>query len=296
MFDYFHNIFLSNIINLFDVVIIAYVLYQGFLLINHTRTVQMFKGLIFVFIFTVIAGFLNFTVMEWLLRAFWAVSLIVAVVVFQPEIRRALAEMGSGRFSSMRIKAEAFDNIVRAVRDFSLKKVGAIVVLEKEIGLKNYTETGVLVRSEISWELLETIFMPNTPLHDGAVIIREDLIEAAACFLPLTKQDLPNTIGTRHRAALGITEVSDSVVIVVSEETGNISIVEDGRIRWNVGIKSLKDELHNYYVKADSKKSFVDGIKNIFTMRTIKKNFNAKIISLGLAIILWLYIKYNIIG
>ncbi|MFC1567036.1 diadenylate cyclase CdaA, partial [bacterium] len=262
-----------------------------YLLIKHTRALQILRGIIIIFIFTVIAQVFDFVVFEWLLRSFWAVALIAVVVVFQPEIRSALAAVGRGRFTNLKIHSEIMERIIAAVTAFALRKIGAIIVLERETGLRNYIEHGVKINSEVSRELLESIFMPNTPLHDGAVVIQHDKVAAGACFLPLTKRDdLPNTIGTRHRAALGLSEVSDAVIIVVSEETGQVSIVEHGNITWNVGLKELKKEVRKCYAESDNR--FFIWSKRIWSEENLKKNLNAKIVSFIMAVMLWYYVKY----
>jgi diadenylate cyclase len=282
----------SFFIYFLDITVISFVLYRLFLLIKPTRTFQMFRGLIFIFIFTVITSFLHLTVSEWLLKGFWAVSLVVAVVVFQPEIRNALAEMGRRRFSTARMRAEIIDDIVDAVKDFSDKKVGIIIVLEKETGLKNYIDTGVKIEAFLTKELLKTIFFNHSPLHDGAVIVRQDVIVAASCVLPLSKQELPKSVGTRHRAAIGVTEVSDAVSVIVSEETGTISLSWNGNIKWNINQESLKNELDKYYRIV--KPPFFIYLLRSFEFKNIKRNFMAKLVSLFLGVILWYYIS-NII-
>ncbi|MFH1714732.1 MAG: diadenylate cyclase CdaA [Elusimicrobiota bacterium] len=275
-----------------DVLIVTYIFYRAYLLIKHSRALLMLRGIIVLFVFTVISQVFNFTIVEWLLRSLWAVALIAAVIIFQPEIRSALAAVGRGRFSAIRICSESMERIIAAVTAFSLRRTGAIIVLEREIGLKGYIDQGVIMEAEVSTELLESIFMMYAPLHDGAVIIKHDKIASAASFLPLTKrEDLPKTVGTRHRAALGITEVSDAIVIVVSEETGQVSIVENGDITWNVGLKELKRELRKCYEEHEV--NFLKWSRRIWSEENLKKNLNAKIVSIALALLLWYYVKYS---
>jgi diadenylate cyclase len=188
------------------------------------------------------------------------------------------------------------ENILKTLKYFSETKTGALIVFERNIGLKNYIENGVILNSQISQELLKTIFMQNTPLHDGAVIIQDNIIASGASFLPLTKQDLDKSIGSRHRAGLGISEISDAFVLMVSEETGNISYAVNGTFNKIEKYEDLENIL-NKFCENNSEKGwnkFTKSLKNIFSLKSLKNNFNEKMISFFVALIIWIYIK-NII-
>lgn len=279
---------------LFDIVLVAYIFYRVYWLIENTRALNMLRGLIILFIATFAAQILHLFLLSWLLRSLWTVWLIASVVVFQPEIRSALAEMGRSTFSTLKFRLGILDKILGAVVAFSEKKIGAMLVFERNEGLKNYIEAGMEMDAKVSKELLETIFSPNGPLHDGGVILKQEKIAAAACFFPLTKRmDLPKSVGTRHRAAIGLTEVSDALVIVVSEETGGISLVENGEIVWNANHENLKDVLTKYYYKGKNKKSF---IRSVIEGDVFKRNIGMKFTCLALAGILWYYVKYLLVN
>lgn len=239
---------LIRITDIIDIAIIAFVAYKLFSLLKNTRAEQVMKGFIFVLLFASIADILNLNTVSWLMNQFLTVALIFIIVVFQPELRSALERIGRGRsfFSSdsYNKNEKSIDEIVSAMSSLSRQKIGALVVLERKVGLDDIVESGTELSAIISSELLINIFIPNTPLHDGAVIIRDDIIVAAACYLPLTSSNtVAKELGTRHRAALGISERSDCVVVVVSEETGTISIVENGVINRYFDEQSLKERL-----------------------------------------------------
>jgi diadenylate cyclase len=178
---------------------------------------------------------------------------LVIVIIFQPELRRALAKLGRGQFEIISLQSnsaqEAVENIYKAVLDLSKKRVGALIVFERKTGLKDVIESGTRIDAEVSTELIENLFFTNSPLHDGAVIIKEGRIEAAGCFLPLSdNKQIGQELGTRHRAALGISEVSDSVTLVISEQTGVISVAQDGSLIRYLDPKSIKDILEDIYM------------------------------------------------
>jgi diadenylate cyclase len=297
--DAFFNIFkfsISGIFQIIDMILVAVILYQAFNFIKNTRAVQMLRGFIIFFVLTILAGFFHFLVSEWIFSSLWKISLVVFVIVFQPEIRRALAEVGKKRIYEMNVDENNKENILKTLKYFSETKTGALIVFERNIGLKNYIENGVILNSQISQELLKTIFMQNTPLHDGAVIIQDNIIASGASFLPLTKQDLDKSIGSRHRAGLGISEISDAFVLMVSEETGNISYAVNGTFNKIEKYEDLENIL-NKFCENNSEKGwnkFTKSLKNIFSLKSLKNNFNEKMISFFVALIIWIYIK-NII-
>ena len=239
---------LIRITDIIDITLIAFIAYKLLKLLKNTRAEQVMKGFIFVLIFASIADIFKLNTVSWLMNQFFTVSLVFIIVVFQPELRSALERIGRGRSffvsDSYNKNERSIDEIVSAMSSLSRQKIGALVVIEREVGLNDIIESGTNLSAEISSELLINIFIPNTPLHDGAVIIRDDLIEAAACYLPLTTNNtLSKELGTRHRAAIGISEKSDCLVVVVSEETGTISIVSNGVINRYFDDESLKDRL-----------------------------------------------------
>lgn len=248
-----------------DMAVIAYVFYKLFMLIRETRAEQLIKG-IFVLIFATWvsgpSGFFPLYTVNWLLRNTMTVGVIALLIVFQPELRRALEFLGRGGIILGKPLNEALDKetkilideITSAVQSLAKKKVGALIVLERETGIGEFMETGTTVDAVVSSQLLQTIFSTNTPLHDGAVVIREKRIASAGCVLPLTEnQSLRKELGTRHRAGLGISEHSDAIAIIVSEETGVISTAKDGRLSRYLDAKTLKEMLTNLYKPQEQK-------------------------------------------
>lgn len=241
-------------LNIIDVLIVAFVFYQLFMLIKGTRAIQILKGLAVLIIASFISQWFNLATMGWILERFWTIGLVAVVVLFQPELRRALAQMSQERSWKGFLKKEErlIDELVKGIRILSLEKIGAIIVIERNIRLKSYLETGIKIGSEVSSELLNTIFMPATPLHDGAVIIKDGRIAAAGCILPLTHEaDLDPSFGTRHRSAIGLSEETDAVVIVVSEETGKVSMAINGGMATNLSMEKLIEMLALYLPKGE---------------------------------------------
>ncbi len=233
-----------------DILISAFVIYKIFTLVQGTRSIQVLKGIVFLLAATIVSNLLDFVLIGWLLRWFWVVGGVAVVIVFQPEIRRFLAHLGSGRLTRvlMKGKAEFIDEILKGIEKISRRGLGSLIVLEQETGLKEYLESGIRINAEISRELLVTIFSPNTPLHDGAVILSGERLAAAGCILPLTHNpSVSKILGTRHRAAIGLSEVSDALILVVSEETGEYSLARDGTLKQNIQLQEVKDILTEYY-------------------------------------------------
>ena len=219
--------------DILDVLIVAYVIYRIAMLIRGTRTVQMIVGLLIVGAAFVGSQILGLFTLNWLLNNFLGSLFVILVVIFQADIRRALTRVGAQSFFGPRTPAaSAAEEIATAVAWLAARRIGALIVIEQDDGLNEFVESGRLLYSKVSPELLETIFMRGSPLHDGAVIIKGDQVLAAACLLPLSSN--PNVslaLGTRHRAAIGMTEDSDAVVVVVSEEDGTISIAKGGELQ-----------------------------------------------------------------
>jgi diadenylate cyclase len=237
-----------------EILLLAVSIYYGYLYFRGTRGAKVFTGLAILFIFlTLVSQILNLTVISWLLRSLTAFVAVALVVIFQPELRRALAELGSNHFfSSARQNRETMDIVADAVFELASKQLGALIAIERDTGIRSFAESGVNLDCEISQELLLTIFFPKTPLHDGGIIIRDDRIIAAACIFPVSqREDLDRTLGLRHRAGLGITEESDAIAIVVSEETGNISVCYRGKIERGFKPGNLEKRLAELLIRGD---------------------------------------------
>jgi len=216
-----------------DIGLVALGIYWLMLLMRGTRAVQILVGLIVLVVANVAADLFNLLTMRLILEKLSGPAVIIIVILFQHDIRRALARVGSGFFRSVSDQQESqmLEEVVRAAQELSQRRLGALIVLERETGLEDQIEAGTTLDSNVSKELLISIFVPYSPLHDGAVVIQRGRISHAGCILPLTlRDDLPEGVGTRHRAAVGITEETDAVVIVVSEETATISVVIDGEM------------------------------------------------------------------
>lgn len=249
--------------DIIDIAIVSYVLYRLILLIRGTRAEQLVKGLIILFIALVVSSQAGLQTINWLLQGLMTMGLVAIPIVFQPELRRALEHLGRGKiFQRSPFNYEAEENfyrlleeLLKAIPVLVKKRIGAIIVLEKEIGLKDIVETGIKINGLATAELLINIFMPRSPLHDGAVIIRGNAIVAAGCFLPLTENpNISKELGTRHRAGLGITEISDAVAIIISEETGVITLAHEGKLTRYLDEKTLRSTIVNIYYSVSKKK------------------------------------------
>lgn len=235
-----------KIINIVDIVIVAYIFYKLFILIRETRAEQLIKGLVLILVVMKFSDILGLVTLHWIIQNTLTVGLIALIVIFQPELRKALEHLGRSRFITKRLFESSeeiekvVDEITLAAINLSMTKTGALIVIEQDTGLNDFMQSGVMIDGIISSAVLENIFVENTPLHDGAVIIRRDRIAAAACVLPLTEQQIKKDLGTRHRASLGITENSDAIAIVVSEETGIISLAINGKLTRNYNAERLK--------------------------------------------------------
>lgn len=257
MVEFFQNVFVGfRLIDVLDIVIVAYLVYKILGFIQETRAQQLVRGLVVLGIVFFLSDFLKLYLLNWLLRNFVTMGLFALIVLFQPELRRGLEQLGrrnivSGQFRSLDKEnaIEVVREIVAAVDDFSATRTGALIVFERETMLNDIIETGTIVDARISVRLLGNLFYEGSPLHDGAVIIRGDRIHAASCVLPLTeKKNIGRNLGTRHRAGLGVSEVSDALVIVVSEETGVISVAENGNFRRFMDLKSVEKILLGVYM------------------------------------------------
>lgn len=234
-----------------DALLVAGIVYYIFRMMRGTRAAQMFVGLVLVVLASVIASWLKLTALNYIADSLRAVWIVVFVILFQPELRIALMSLGKGRLFSAFTRGEEFTilgEIVRAAESLSERRVGALIVIEREVGLKNYVETGTPIEGRITHELLTTLFTPPSPLHDGAAILSGNRLVAAGCILPLSQNPrLIYALGTRHRAALGVSEETDAVVVVVSEENGAISIAERGRLLRNLDPGTLRSTLSTFF-------------------------------------------------
>ena len=246
--------FLSfRLIDVLDIAIVSFIIYQLLALMNGTRAAQMVTGLVLIFLVAFIAFWFQLEGLSWLFTNLATIGFIVLVIVFQPELRSMLAQMGHSRIFQTLTKVEdwkSLGEISRAVNRLSELRYGGLIIIEKSTGLRNYIETGKEINSTLSTEILTTLFTPYTPLHDGAAIIQGDKVVAAACTLPLTQ--IPRyrrLFGMRHKAAIGISEVSDAVAVAVSEETGQISIAFKGLLEKDIDRNDFRQRLADYIKK-----------------------------------------------
>jgi diadenylate cyclase len=230
-----------------DIAIVAFIFYKLFQVIRGTRAAQMFVGLVIIIAASLVAELLRFDALNWLISSLKTVWVVAFVIIFHPELRRILAQLGQSRFARYFVKTahlEMLEEVTKAAVELSRKKIGALIVIAREAGLRHYIETGTRINARVTAELISTIFTPQTPLHDGACIIEREEIVAAGCILPLSENPaLPASAGTRHRAAVGLTEETDAVVVVVSGETGRISVAVKGNLRGNLDSASLRQAL-----------------------------------------------------
>lgn len=246
-----------------DLGIVIFLIVKLVKLIQGTRALQLLKGIIFLVFITIISGILQLNILNYILTSFMTYGVILLIVIFQPELRRALEQLGSNKINKFfgidkDIATKTKENIykiVNAATEMSKTKTGALIVLERDIKLKDIMDTGVPIDSEISPQLIINIFTPKTPLHDGAVVVSENRIKAAACMLPLSNEkNISKRIGTRHRSAIGMSKESDAIVVVVSEETGKISVAKDGTLIADVKEDALKQILIKNMITKQEKK------------------------------------------
>ena len=236
--------------DLLDILIVSILIYEFLKLIRGTRAVQMAVGSMLIVILFYVSRLAPLQTVNWMIRNMLVYVAFAAIVIFQSDIRRALAHFGQAPFfryfNRQEADNETIEEVVVAATMLASQRIGAIIAIEREIGLRNYIESGIPVDATLTYDLLVTIFQPGSPLHDGAVILQESRIAAAACFLPLTVNPrVSHELGTRHRAAIGLTEECDAVAVVVSEETGLISLALDGRIDRSVSAEQLRERLRS---------------------------------------------------
>lgn len=247
---------------LFDLAIVSYIVVKLFRTLKNTRAMQLIKGIIILIIANGISVIFSLNILHTLLSFVMDYGILLVIVVFQPELRKALEQVGNANFRKWldvdETEITCIPEVVKAAQDMSKTKTGMLVVFERDTSLGEIAHTGVALDSEVSTELLINIFIPDTPLHDGAVIIKNNKIQAASCILPLTdKESLDRIFGTRHRAAIGVSEITDAVAVVVSEETGTISIAVEGKILRDLTPEQLEKELKKRLIKPKTKKPYL---------------------------------------
>lgn len=277
-FDYWREVFSFNIfsisflINVLDVLVVWYLVYKLIQLVRGTKAIQLFKGVGLFIVLRFLAGLIGLRTLSWLMDQVITYGVIAAIVIFQPEIRRGLEHLGrSSLFKTSKSEKHEDEVMVqsldKAIQYMAKRKIGALITIERTTGLEEYVETGIALDADITGELLINIFIPNTPLHDGAVIIRDGKIAVSSAYLPLSESLLiPKEFGTRHRAAVGVSEVSDALTIVVSEETGDVSITMNNQLLSGLSREQYLEILNRELVpeektaKRNLLQSFLDGV------------------------------------
>ena len=257
-----------------DVIIVVFLIYKFVKIVRGSRAWQLLKGIVLLIVVTVLSSWLHLYILNYILTSIMTYGVLVLIVIFQPELRRALEQLGSNKFTKFfgidqdiatKTKEDIYKTVI-AITELATTKTGALIVMERDIQIKDIIATGIALDSEVSPQLLVNIFTPKTPLHDGAVVISGNKIAAAACMLPLASDtDIARELGTRHRAAIGISKESDAIAIVVSEETGKISVAKDGTLIADLREDALKKILINHIVT----KRFIE--KKPDTLQKIKK-------------------------
>ena len=264
MQKFFENIFSGvGITDIIDILIVAFVIYKLLGLIKQTRAEQLMKGVLLLVVATFLSGLFNLHTINWILKGAVTLGAVAILVVFQPELRRALEYMGRSKIVKAPLREmdkergkEITSHIVKAIDTFSKDRVGALIVFERQTSLSDIIETGTVVDADISEQLLGNIFYEGAPLHDGAVIVRNNRIVSATCYLPLSDNlELNKSLGTRHRAGVGISEVSDALTIIVSEETGKVSYTYGGKIVIGVTPGALRVRLNSMKTRKDHKET-----------------------------------------
>jgi diadenylate cyclase len=242
------------LVNILDVLFVWFVIYKIFTLIKGTKAVQLLKGIFVIIIVRVLTQTFGLDTLGWMMQKIIDWGFLAVIIIFQPELRRALEQIGRGKLFARTSLQEAeeqnrlIEAITKSVSYMAKRRIGALISIERETGLSDYIETGIQMNSEITSELLINIFIPNTPLHDGAVIMQKNKIAAAACYLPLSESPfISKELGTRHRAALGISEVTDAITIIVSEETGAVSLTSNGDLHRNLSIEEFEKRLRKVW-------------------------------------------------
>ncbi|WP_342429177.1 diadenylate cyclase CdaA [Neobacillus sp. FSL H8-0543] len=233
-----------------DILLVWFVIYKLINVIRGTKAVQLLKGIFVILLIRVLSEFFGLQTLSWMMHQVITYGFLAIIIIFQPELRRALEQLGRGKFFTRSSSPDDDDQektieaIAKATDYMAKRRIGALISIERETGMSDYIETGISLNANISSELLINIFIPNTPLHDGAVILQKNNVAAAACYLPLSESPfISKELGTRHRAALGVSEVTDSITVIVSEETGNISLTKNGELHRNLTLDGFKELL-----------------------------------------------------
>lgn len=264
----------GSIADILDIAVIAFIIYKGIQLIRETRAQQLLKGIALLLIIYFAAGWLNMVSLSWVMNKVFNYAIIAIAIIFQPEIRRALEHMGRSSFlkrgGSNAIQKETveycIDAVCKSAQDMQDKKIGALIVFERETPLGEISDTGTYIDAEASESLISNVFYPKSPLHDGGMVIRGGRVNAAGCIFPLTENEIDQGMGTRHRAAVGLSENSDGVVVVVSEETGTISIAVNGELTRGYNGLTLRQQLDKLLIiqpEEEQKKTIWAKIKNL---------------------------------
>ncbi|HBG5345775.1 TPA: TIGR00159 family protein [Clostridioides difficile] len=265
---FFNIILRMSIYDLIDISIVAYIFYKIFMFIKDTRAEQVFKGIIFLLLATQLSNTFKLHTVYWISLKALDYGVIAALIIFQPEFRAGLEHIGRAKFNlfgknvntSEETLNRNIEEIVEALYSLSRQKIGALIIMERETRISDIINTGTIIDAEISRQLLINIFIPNTPLHDGAVVIRDSKVKAAACFLPLTEsKDLSKDLGTRHRAGIGVSEVSDCITLIVSEETGGVSIAKAGKLYRDISRERMTNILRSNLKTNTETRSFFKG-------------------------------------
>ena len=245
------------VLDILDITLMSIILYRLLLIVKGTKAAQMMIGLAILLLASLASRYLELFTIDWLVQSFLAQIVIAMIVLFQPEIRRALAHIGEAQFLNFASAEElkSLEEIVRAAVSLANRKIGALIVIERDTSLKDFVEIGTSLDARVSKELLLSIFHPTSPIHDGAVIIKGNRVAAAGCFLPITlSSELSKSLGTRHRAGIGLTEETDALAIIVSEETGLISVGLGGKIAEKMDMGTLRNMLTEIFTVKKSKK------------------------------------------
>lgn len=267
--SFFEKIFSLTINDVVDILIVAYLFYKIFMFIKDTRAEQVFKGILLLLVATQLSEIFKLHTLYWILVNALDFGVIAALIIFQPELRAGLEHIGRAKFNFFgkhgtntpeEILNKTIEEIVEALYSLSRQKIGALIIMERQTKIGEIINTGTSIDGEVSRQILINIFIPNTPLHDGAVVIRGSQVKAAACFLPLTEsKDLSKDLGTRHRAAVGVSEVSDCISLIVSEETGDVSIAKAGKLYRNISKDRMTNILRSNLKTITDEKSFFKG-------------------------------------
>lgn len=269
-FDWSNLFSWQNLVSLLDVLVVWYVIYMLMMLLRGTKAVQLFRGIVVIILIKLVSWYIGLETVSWIMDQVINWGIIAIIVIFQPEIRRGLEHLGRGSLFANYNKKEneaeikLVDALDQAIQYMSKRRIGALITVQMNTGLDDYIETGIPLDADVSGALLINIFIPNTPLHDGAVIIKDNRIAVAAAYLPLSESNLiPKELGTRHRAAVGISEVTDALTIVVSEETGGVTITKNNELIRDLTQQDYRKLLYNELVPTQEEKT--NAVARLFT-------------------------------